>query len=75
MYMEHENLTTQDADSQYETLQELGNCYASVGQYAQAQTCYEKTAILGPDEPGPYVGLGVVAVSYTHLTLPTTPYV
>jgi len=46
----------------YEVLQELGDCYASVGNYAQAQQCYEKGASLEPDEPGPYVGLGVVAL-------------
>jgi len=46
----------------YEVLQELGDCYASVGNYAQAQQCYEKAASLEPDEPGPYVGLGVVAL-------------
>ena len=62
MYMEQENLITQDADRQFESLQELGHCYTSVGQYAEAQRCYEKTAILSPDEPGPYVGLGVVAM-------------
>ncbi len=62
MNIEYEDLMTQETAQQYETLQELGDCYASVGQYAQAQTCYEKTALLGPDEPGPYVGLGVVAL-------------
>lgn len=46
----------------YEVLQELGDCYASVGNYAQAQHCYEEAASLEPDEPGPYVGLGVVAL-------------
>jgi len=46
----------------YEVLQELGDCHTSVGDYAQAQKCYEKAASLGPDEPGPYVGLGVVAL-------------
>ncbi len=42
----------------YEVLRELGDCYTSVGNYAQAQRCYEKAASLGPDEPGPYIGLG-----------------
>ena len=46
----------------YEVLQELGDCYTSVGNYARAQRCYEKAASLGPDEAGPYVGLGVVAL-------------
>jgi tetratricopeptide (TPR) repeat protein len=46
----------------YEVLRELGDCYTSVGNYSQAQRCYEKAASLGPDEPGPYVGLGVSAL-------------
>jgi len=46
----------------YEVLQELGDCYTSVGNADQAQRCYEKAASLGPDEPGPYVGLGVIAL-------------
>jgi len=52
----------QDLTQHYEVLQELGDCYASIGNGAQAQRCYEKAASLGPDEPGPYVGLGVVAL-------------
>jgi tetratricopeptide (TPR) repeat protein len=46
----------------YNVLQELGDCYSSIGDYDQAQHYYEKAASLGPDEPGPYVGLGVVAL-------------
>ncbi len=45
----------------YEVLQELGDHYTSVGDYTQAQQCYGKAASLGPDEPNPYVGLGVIA--------------
>ena len=51
-----------DPTQHYEALQELGDCYTSVGNYAQAQHCYEKAASMGPDEPGPYVGLGVIAL-------------
>ena len=46
----------------YEVLRELGDCYTSVGNYTQAHRCYEKAASLGPDEPDPYVGLGVAAL-------------
>jgi len=46
----------------YEVLRELGDCYTSVGNYVQAQRCYEKAASVGPDEPGPYVGLGAAAL-------------
>jgi len=51
----------------YEALRELGDCYTSVGRYSQAQRCYEKAASLGPDEPGPYVGLGVAALQTDQL--------
>jgi len=62
------DITQDSADQQhnstqhYEVLQQLGDCYASLGNYAEAQKCYEKAASLGPDEPGPYIGLGVVAL-------------
>jgi len=61
---------TNDADrhtQHYEVLRELGDCYTSVGDYGQAQRCYEKAASLGPDEPGPYVGLGVAAMQKDNL--------
>jgi len=48
-------------------LQELGDCYTSIGDYSQAQRYYEKAASLGPDEPSPYVGLGVVALQQNLL--------
>ncbi|MHC4425023.1 MAG: tetratricopeptide repeat protein, partial [Planctomycetota bacterium] len=62
------DITRKDVDQQhdstqnYDVLQELGDCHTSVGNYTQAQQHYEKAAILAPDEPGPYVGLGVVAL-------------
>jgi tetratricopeptide (TPR) repeat protein len=57
----------QDSTESYEVLQELGDCYTSVGNYAEAHKCYEKAASLGPDEPGPYVGLGVLALQQNQL--------
>ena len=45
----------------YEVMKELGDCYTSNGDYEKAKRCYEKASTLGPDEPGPYVGLGVIA--------------
>lgn len=59
-----QNNTQQQHDStqHYEVLMELGDCHTSVGDYHEAQQCYEKAAILCPDEAGPYVGLGVVAL-------------
>ena len=51
----------------YEVLRELGDCHTSVGNYSEAHRCYEKAASLGPDEPGPYVGLGVAALQRGQL--------
>jgi tetratricopeptide (TPR) repeat protein len=51
----------------YEVLQELGDCYTSIGDYEQAKHYYERAALLGPDEAGPYVGLGVVALQEDKL--------
>jgi tetratricopeptide (TPR) repeat protein len=57
----------QDSTQDYGVLQELGDCYTSVGNYTEAHKCYEKAARLGPDEPGPYVGLGVIALQQNQL--------
>jgi len=46
----------------YEELLELADHYASVGDYTQAQQYYGQAASVGPDEAGPYVGLGLVAL-------------
>lgn len=57
----------EDSETQhYEVLHELGDCYTSVGRYEDAKNCYEKAASLAPDEAGPYVGLGVIAIE-SHL--------
>jgi len=56
-----------DSTQHYEVLQELGDCYTSIGNYSQAQRYYEKAAVLSPDEAGPYVGLGVVALQQNLL--------
>ncbi len=57
----------QDSTQDYGVLQELGDCYTSVGNYTEAHKCYEKAARLEPDEPGPYVGLGVLALQQNQL--------
>ena len=51
-----------DSTQHYEVMQELGDCYASMGNGEQAQQYYEKAAVLSPDAPEPYVGLGVLAL-------------
>jgi tetratricopeptide (TPR) repeat protein len=56
-----------DSKQHYELLQELGDCYTAVGNLRQAQQCYDKAANLFPDEPGPYVGLGVVCLQQNQL--------
>jgi len=43
-------------------LKETGDCYAAVSDFATAEQCYRQAASLAPDEAGPYVGLGVIAV-------------
>lgn len=53
---------TANSTQRYEVLQQLGDCHTSAGNYEQAQQYYEKAAQLDPDEPGPYVGLGVIAL-------------
>ena len=52
----------QDTTQHYEVLQELGDCYTSVGDYTKAQQCYEQAASLDPDAAGPYLGFGVIAL-------------
>lgn len=67
------DITQNDVDKQhdstqhYEVLQEMADCFASVGNYKEAQKYYEKAAVLSPDAPGPYVGLGVVALQNNQL--------
>ena len=52
----------QNLTQDYHSLQELGDCYCSVDNFEYAKQCYEKAAVLEPDEAGPYIGLGVVAM-------------
>ena len=61
------SIAEHNSTQHYEVLQELGDCYTTVGRYEQAQHYYEKAASLGPDEPGPYVGLGVIALQKNQL--------
>ncbi|MHC4087606.1 MAG: tetratricopeptide repeat protein [Planctomycetota bacterium] len=52
---ENDTEQQQDSSEDYGVVQELGDCYTSVGKYAEAHKCYEKAA-------GLEVGLGVVAL-------------
>jgi len=68
MDITHNNVDQQhDSTQHYEALQEMGDCYASVANYKLAQEYYEKAAVLEPDAPDPYVGLGVVALQNNQL--------
>jgi tetratricopeptide (TPR) repeat protein len=51
----------------YDVIKELGDCYVSVGKLEKARECYEKAAVLAPDEAGPYVGLGVICMQEQQL--------
>jgi len=60
-------LEDNDSLKRYEVLQGLGDFHFHLGRYLEAQRCYEKAALVGPDEPGAYVGLGVVALQNDEL--------
>ena len=51
----------------YDVLRELGDCHTAVGDYEDARDCYDRAAVLAPDEAGPYVGLGVIALQQNKL--------
>jgi tetratricopeptide (TPR) repeat protein len=51
----------------YRALLERGDCHASLGDLAAAQGCYEKAASLDPDEAGPYVGFGAIALQKNQI--------
>lgn len=51
----------------YEVLKDLGDCYATLAQYDRARHCYSEAAALAPQEAGPYVGLGVIAIQNGQL--------
>ena len=42
---------------------ELGDCFASIGQFEQAQECYDRAAVVDPDRADPYVGIGMIALN------------
>ncbi len=46
----------------YEELKEMGDCHVAVENYSEAERCYRQAAVLAPNEAGPFVGLGVVAM-------------
>jgi Flp pilus assembly protein TadD len=61
------DLPQQALTQRSETLCQLGDCHASLSQYQQAQEHYEQAANLSPDDAGPYIGLGVIAMQQGKL--------
>ena len=55
----------------YEINKELGECYLFMGDFDKAEEYYRKAAGSNSQSAAPFLGLAT-AVSYTHLTLPTT---
>jgi Flp pilus assembly protein TadD len=63
MHHEGHDTTERTASAgRFQEVQQLGDCHATIGNHAQAKRHYEKAASLAPDEPRPYVGLGVLAL-------------
>lgn len=61
MNKKNKEVIEQENDNQnYQEMQQLGDSYTALGDYNQAQKCYEKAASLSPDEAAPYVGLGII---------------
>jgi tetratricopeptide (TPR) repeat protein len=46
----------------YEELQVLASCHIASEDYSAAERCYRRSAVLWPDRPEPFVGLGVTAM-------------
>ncbi|MBN2590863.1 MAG: tetratricopeptide repeat protein [Sedimentisphaerales bacterium] len=67
MDIARKNASQHDSTQHYEILQELGDCYCSMGDYEKARKYYENAAVLEPDEAAPYVGLGVVALQNNQM--------
>ena len=64
---EENSVKKRSSTRRHEVLEQLGECYISVGNFLQAKRYYEKAAILAPDVPGPCVGLGIVALQNGYL--------
>lgn len=61
------DMPEQALSQRFDVLCELGDCYASVSNFSQAQQHYEAAANLDPDAAQPYVGLGVIALQQSRL--------
>ena len=64
-YATGHNLAT--VKHRYQILKDLGDCHAAIGDDPRARECFEKACDLAPEESGPYVGLGVLALNAGRL--------
>jgi cytochrome c-type biogenesis protein CcmH/NrfG len=64
---ENKTAGLEEKTESYEFLQELGDYYTTISEYANAQHCYDKAASLEPDEPAPYIGIGVIELQKEQL--------
>ena len=46
----------------FQVLKELGDCYAAEKDYDRAMQCYAEASGLAPQEAGPHVGMGTIAL-------------
>ena len=68
MKLDAEGFEIEDGvDLHYQVLKELGDCCATLGRHDEAWRCYQQAADLAPDQPGPLVGIGVVALQQGRL--------
>ena len=51
----------------YEAVNQLGDCFTSLGRFDHAKDCYDKAAVLDPDKAAPYAGLGTIALQQGNL--------
>lgn len=59
--------TTEHANQHYEVLREMGDCYAALGNSDKSAEYYRRAAGLAPQQAGPHVGLGVLAIQAGRL--------
>ena len=60
-------LDENDSANSPRKLERLGDCHNHLGNYVEAQRCYEEAAFLAPDDAAPYVGLGTLALKRNRL--------
>jgi tetratricopeptide (TPR) repeat protein len=54
--------SSEESLEQYERLREMGDCHVALENFEQARMCYRQAAVLAPNRPAPFVGLGAAAM-------------